>query len=151
MSKAIPSGDLPDGNGLTVGIVAARFNEEMVNALMGRVVACLESVGAKVITSRVPGSWELPFAAQEQALTGEFQAIVALGVVVAGDTRHHEHIAITTGWGITEVSLKHRVPVLNGILVTETEQQAYDRTLGDNDKGYHFAKAALEIARYKPL
>ena len=146
MSAELPNRELPDGNGFTLAIVAARFNAEMVDALVERVQNSLLKAGAVVEVIRVPGAWELPLGAQIAARAGRFDAVIALGVVIAGDTRHHEHIADATGWGIQEVSLKEHLPVINGILVTETEEQAHARTLGDVDKGYHFALAALEMA-----
>lgn len=147
MSRELPTHELPDGQGLHIAVVSARFNPEMTQALAGRVEACLREAGATSELIRVPGSWELPLGAQIAARTGRFDAVVALGVVVAGDTRHHEHIADATGWGIQEVALKEHIPVINGILVTETEAQARARTLGEVDKGFHFAVAALEMGR----
>lgn len=147
MSVEQPNRDLPRGEGLNFALVAARFNSEWVDALAKRVRDCLLQAGSGVELIRVPGAWEIPLGTQIAARTSRFDAVVALAVVVAGDTRHHEHIAVATGWGIQEVSLKEHIPIINGILVTETEDQARARTLGEIDKGFHFALAALEMGR----
>lgn len=146
MSDAYPVAREEGGDGLRIGIAAARFNEELVHPLLERVEAVLKAAGAEVRAIRVPGSLELPYAAMKLAESERFDALVVLGVVIAGDTRHHEHIADATGYGIQKVSLEKGIPIVNGILVTETREQAEARTTGSVDKGGHFGQAALELA-----
>ncbi len=140
---------MPDGAGLKVLIVAAKFNDDLVAPLAGSVEAALRAQGCEVSIRRVPGSWELPYAAQVLASARDIDAVVAIGIVIAGDTRHHEHIADATGYGIQEAALRTGVPVINGIIVTETREQAEARSTGDIDKGLHFARAAIEMARFR--
>jgi len=147
MSDQYPRQPVLDGTGLKIGIAAARFNTELTEALFRRVQSLLETAGADLVTVRVPGSLELPFAASTLAGEATPDAIVVLGVVVAGETQHHEHIAYATSYGVQKVALEKGVPVINGILVTEDLEQAEARTRGKVDKGYHIAQAAIEMAR----
>lgn len=147
MSDQYPEHASSDGAGIHIGIACARFNAELTMALHERVAKALRAAGATAETLWVPGSLELPFAVQRLALSGRCQAVIALGVVVAGDTNHHEHIAQATSYGLQKVALDCRIPVINGIIVTHNREQAEDRTLGRVDKGGHFAQAALEMAR----
>ncbi len=150
MSDGYPTPLEEDGTGLTIGIAAARFNDDLVGPLLERVASVLAASRAAVHTVRVPGSLELPYAALKMAGSKRFDALVVLGVVIAGETRHHEHIADATGYGIQKVSLEQRIPIVNGILVTENREQAEARTTtGMVDKGGHFGRAALELARFQ--
>lgn len=149
MSDHYPTSEKHDGQGLKIGIACARFNADLTEALLARVTDALHSAGATCHTLMVPGSLELPYALQELARRGQSHALIALGVVVAGDTNHHEHIAYATSYGLQKVALEARIPVINGILVTENREQAEARTRGPVDKGGHFAAAAMEMARLK--
>ena len=137
---------------LRVGIVAARFNPTLVDALVHRATLKLTEAGLKsdaIEVVRVPGSHEVPWAAQELAATGRFQAVIALGVLIAGDTNHHEMVGDAVANALLRISLQTRVPVINGVIVVNTRAQAEARTTGEIDRGSEFASAALEMAALK--
>ena len=138
--------------GLRIGIVAARFNGALVDALLARAQARLAAAGvppASVGTVRVPGSHEVPWAAGELAASGRFDAVIALGVLIAGDTNHHEMVGDAVAHALMRVSLDARVPVINGVIVVNTPAQAEARATGPIDRGTEFAVAALEMAALK--
>ncbi|HZZ20798.1 MAG TPA: 6,7-dimethyl-8-ribityllumazine synthase [Opitutaceae bacterium] len=138
-----------DGSGLRFAIAAAQFNGELVGALLERVQARLASCGVKernVRVVRVPGSNELPVAAQLLADAGRLDAVIALGVIVRGDTIHYELIATAATNGLMDVALESRIPVINGVVVAENESQARARCNGRIDRGAEFADAALAMA-----
>ena len=132
-----------DGKGLTIGVVAARYNQEVVDALLEGALAVLKEHGATAdpILS-VPGSFELPIAAQALADAGNVDAVICLGCVIKGDTAHFEHIAEAATRGIMEVTLESGVPCVFGVLTTYTEEQARARL----DKGREAAETAIEMA-----
>jgi 6,7-dimethyl-8-ribityllumazine synthase len=98
---------------------------------------------------RVPGSAELPYAASALADHTRFDAVIALGVVIAGDTSHHEIIGNSTAQALQEISIRQKIPVINGILVVNTIEQAQARIDGTINRGKEFALAALEMAQLK--
>ncbi len=153
MSLAAPKPTIIDGAAFSVGIVAARFNHEYVDTLLARVVAGLESLGVqpgRISVSRVPGSNEVPIAAQWLAYGKEVpDVVIGLGVLIRGDTIHYELIADAATHALQEVALKTGVPVINGIIVAETAVQAQVRCGGSIDRGIEFAHAALEMAALK--
>jgi 6,7-dimethyl-8-ribityllumazine synthase len=100
------------------------------------------------LIERVPGAAELPFAAATLAAQKNFDAIIVIGVVIAGDTMHHEIIGESTAKSLLEVSLTHTVPVINGILVVNTQEQAEARAGEEINRGKEFAQAALEMAQF---
>jgi 6,7-dimethyl-8-ribityllumazine synthase len=131
------------------GIVAARFNAVLVDALVVRAQAALLAAGAKaehIRLVRVPGSHEVPWGAQALAASGRYDAVIALGVLIAGDTNHHELVGEAVAHGLIRVALDTRVPVINGVVVVNTHAQAEARTTGALDRGTEFAHAALEMA-----
>jgi 6,7-dimethyl-8-ribityllumazine synthase len=132
-----------NGRGLTIGIVAARYNQEIVDALLSGALKTLKEHGAKAdpILS-VPGSYELPLAAQAIADGGKVDAVICLGCVIKGETAHFEHIAEAAARGILDVALETGVPCIFGVLTTYTEAQAKAR----RDKGKEAAEAAIEMA-----
>jgi 6,7-dimethyl-8-ribityllumazine synthase len=141
------AGDLTGAAGLRVGIVAATWHAEVVDALLERALETAEKVGAVPTVVRVPGTIELPVVAQELARTHD--AVVALGVVVRGGTPHFEYVCDSVTAGLTRVSLDERTPVGNGVLTTNTLEQAVDRsgTPGSaEDKGAEATRAALRTA-----
>jgi 6,7-dimethyl-8-ribityllumazine synthase len=147
MSLDGPSDTPIDGAGLRIGIAAARFNGTLVEALLARARAQLATAGApEPEVVRVPGSSELPVAAALMAGSGRFDALLALGVVIAGATRHHEIIADSTAAAFQQLALETGVPVINGVIVTENASQAEERAAGPIDRGGEFARAALEMA-----
>jgi 6,7-dimethyl-8-ribityllumazine synthase len=130
-------------------IVAARFNEEITNRLLASAFAGFRErgVGESAITVvRVPGSFEIPLAAKELALTGKYDAIICLGCVIRGDTRHFELVADGCAAGVREVSLECRVPLIFGVQACENMQQALDRAGGTMDRGREAAMGAIEMA-----
>jgi 6,7-dimethyl-8-ribityllumazine synthase len=138
-----------DGSRLRFAIAAAQFNGELVGALLGRVRARLAASGVKeknVKVVRVPGSNELPVAARLLVDAAKPDAVIALGVIVRGDTIHYELIATAATNGLMDVALESRVPVINGVVVAENEAQARARCKGRIDRGAEFADAALAMA-----
>jgi 6,7-dimethyl-8-ribityllumazine synthase len=136
-------------NGRRFAIVASRFNSRVVELLVSGAVDCLRRHGADDITVvRVPGAWEIPQAAEELA-AGEprFDAIVALGVVIRGETPHFDYICSSCSRGLSSLSKRHRIPVGFGVLTCDTSQQAEERAGGKaGNKGWEAALAALEMA-----
>ena len=133
---------------IKVAIAAARYNPQLVEALAARVTRRLEKSGVKKIQLiRVPGSNELPSAAQFLARQRQKpDVIIALGVIIRGGTIHYELVASTSSDGLQRVALDERVPVINGVIVAENQRQAADRCAGKIDRGAEFAQAALEMA-----
>jgi 6,7-dimethyl-8-ribityllumazine synthase len=136
-----------DGTGRTFAIVAARFNARLVDALLARARETLEAAGASVDAVRVPGSGEVPFAIHALAASSRYQAVIGLGVAIKGETDHHNHLAQATGYAMQRAAQVTEVPVINGIIVTDSEGQAEARTTGGINRGAEFAQAALEMAR----
>lgn len=149
--------DQPDsldfnGNGLRLGIIAARFNRRLVDAMLNNCLKTWEEAGVRsqdVEILRVPGSNELPYAAAMLAKSLLFDAIVVLGLVLAGETPHHEVIADSTGQALQRIGLDTEVPVINGIVVVHTEAQAEARAVGEINRGREFGLAALEMGLLK--
>lgn len=152
MSLAKPAALAIDGADLRVGIVAARFNAELVEALLTRVLAQLRAAGVKgkrIAVIRVPGSHEVPWAAHELALSKRRDVVIALGVLIGGDTSHHEMVGQSVSQALQRIAIETRVPVINGVIVANTRAQAEARTHGPIDRGAEFAAAALEMAALK--
>jgi len=142
-----PTLDL-DGRGLRVVVVAASWHTEVMDGLVaGAQRALAEAGGEDVTTVRVPGSFELPVAAQRAA--GQADAVVALGVVIRGGTPHFDFVCQAATWGLTQVALRTGVPVGFGVLTCDDEQQALDRAGlpgSHEDKGAEAAQAAVATA-----
>ena len=130
-------------------IIASRWNPRIVDALIDGARRAFADHGVAetaVDLLRVPGAWEIPLAAEKLALTDRYAAIVALGCVVRGETRHYEHVADGCASGLQRVALDHGVPVLNGVLAVERHEDAQARAGGAHgNKGEEVALAALEI------
>ena len=140
------TGDKLDGKKLHIGIVQARFNESVTNALATACRAALLDLGVqeKHITHvLVPGALEVPVALQALAERDEFDALIALGCIIRGETYHFELVANESGAAVTRVSLDHGVPIANAILTVENEAQAWART---EEKGRDAARVAVEMA-----
>ncbi len=134
------------GAGLRVGIVVARFNRAIGDGLLASCTAELARLGVRDSDIRivtVPGALEVPLALQKLANTGNFDALVALGAVIRGDTYHFEIVANQSASGILSVQLDTGIPVANGILTTENDEQAESRMM---QKGADCAAAAVEMA-----
>ena len=139
------SGELM-GEGLRVGIVRARFNEAITSKLVQACLAELERLDVEDGDIRhvtVPGALEIPIALKAMAESGDFDALVALGCIIRGETYHFELVANESGAGVTRVALDHGVPIANAILTVENEAQAWARA---EDKGREAARVAVEMA-----
>lgn len=132
-----------------VAIIASRWNPSIVDALVEGARLALVAHGAaaeSIDVIRVPGAWELPIIAARLAENRRHAAIVALGCVVRGDTRHYEHVADCCAQGLMQVAMDYRLPVLNGVLAVENEADAHDRAGGpQGNKGEEVALAALDM------
>lgn len=139
-----------DGAGRRFGIVASRFNGRLVEALVDGAVDCLERHGvgrSDIHLVRVPGAWEVPGALDELARAGGLAGLVALGVVIRGETPHFDFICTEASRGCARVAAAHRLPVGFGILTCDTPEQARERAGGKaGNKGWEAALAALEMA-----
>ena len=142
-------GDLRAPHGARFAILASRWNPRIVDALVASAREAFAANGvdeAALDVIRVPGAWELPVAARALALAGRHAAIVALGCVVRGDTRHYEQVADGAAQGLMRVALDTGVPVLNGVLAVEKVEDAQARAGGSHgNKGEEAALAALEM------
>ena len=133
------------GAGLRIGIVMARFNKAIGEGLLSGCCQELRRLGVSDTTlATVPGALELPLALQTMAQSGKFDALVALGCVVRGETYHFEIVANESARGVSEVQLGTGVPVANAVLTTETDGQAEVRM---HQKGMEAAQCAVEMAR----
>lgn len=149
MSKNKPTHKTEARSDLRFAIVASRYNEKYVDRLIERVRARLreKKIPASAVTlTRVPGANEIPYVASMLALTGDCDCVIALGVVIAGDTPHHEIIAHATANELQHIAVDTQVPVINGIVVTLNEAQADERVFGEQDRGAEFAESAVEMA-----
>lgn len=139
------SADL-NGENLRIGIVVGRFNKAIGEGLLASCSAELEKLGVKradIEVATVPGALEIPFALQKLACTEKFDALVALGAVIRGETYHFEVVSNESAAGVMSVQLHTGVPVANGILTTNTDEQAAARV---TEKGADCARAAVEMA-----
>ncbi|RMH22070.1 MAG: 6,7-dimethyl-8-ribityllumazine synthase [Acidobacteria bacterium] len=138
-----------DASGRRFGIVAARFNERLVERLIDGAVDCLLRHGAAaegITLARVPGAWELPPALAAMAASGRCDALIALAVVIRGETPHFDYICAGASQGIAAVAAEHRLPVTFGVLTCGTSQQAEERAGGKaGNKGWEAALAAIEM------
>lgn len=132
--------------GLRIGIAAARYNPEFSDAL---VTNCLQAlVGAKTKVIRVPGSFEVTAAAAQLAKTGKYDCVIALGILLQGETSHAEHIAGAVAHGLTQISIFTGVPTVFGIVTANNLRQARVRCLGkEYNRGREAALTAIEMAR----
>lgn len=138
------------GTGLNIAIVASRFNELVTSRLIEGAKDTLmrhDVSGSSIDIYWVPGAWELPLIAKEIALTGKYDAIIALGAVIRGDTPHFDYVAAESSKGLASVGLEHRVPVLFGVLTCDTLEQALIRSGSKaGNKGSDCALGAIEMA-----
>jgi 6,7-dimethyl-8-ribityllumazine synthase len=136
MSKDAPDpSNAPVPREARVAIVAARFNEEIVKALIDGCLARLAELGANpglVEMHRVPGAFELPLAAKLLAETGRFAAVICLGCVIRGDTPHFDYVAGSCAHGIAQAAMETRLPIIFGVLTTDTQEQAWQRAGRDS-------------------
>lgn len=135
-----------DGEGLRIGIVQARFNADVCHGLLAACLAELKHLGVAdedILHVSVPGALEIPVALQKMALTQQFDALVAIGAVIRGETYHFELVSNESGGGITRVGLDFGIPIANAVLTTDTDEQAEARMA---EKGTDAARVAVEMA-----
>ncbi|HEY7911954.1 MAG TPA: 6,7-dimethyl-8-ribityllumazine synthase [Blastocatellia bacterium] len=136
--------------GLRVAIVASRWNDFVVSRLISGALDGLERLGASsdsITIVRVPGSFELPFAARRVATSKNFDAIVCLGSIIRGETSHNEYIAAEVFKGIAQVSLETNIPIALGVITADSLEQAIDRAgAKSGNKGFEAAMSAVELA-----
>ncbi len=144
-------GELRIGADHRFAIIASRWNPRIVDVLVDGARQTFAAHGldpAALDVIRVPGAWEIPLALEHAARSGRYRALVALGCVVRGDTRHYEHVADRCAEGLMRVSLDHALPVANGVLAVEQHEDAEARAGGAHgNKGEEAALAALEMAQ----
>jgi 6,7-dimethyl-8-ribityllumazine synthase len=144
--KGKADGDMLDGRKLYIGIVQARFNESITNALFEACKAELSALGVQdkhIDHVLVPGALEVPVALQALAERNQYDALIALGCIVRGETYHFELVANESSAGVSRVALDYKLPIANAILTTEDMPQAIAR---QNDKGRDAARVAVEMA-----
>lgn len=135
-----------NGQKLTIGIVQARFNEAITDALANACIAELQVLGVNekyIDHVLVPGALEVPLALQAFAEKSKYDALIALGCIIRGETYHFELVANESGAGVSRVALDYQVPIANAILTTENLEQAIAR---QTDKGRDAARVAVEMA-----
>ena len=139
-----------DANGLNFAILVARFNGGITEKLLAGAREALTKAGAKSQqVFYVPGAFELPFAAKKLAERGGFDAIVALGAVIRGETPHFDYVAGEAARGLQQAGLETGVPVIFGVLTTDNLEQAEARAGGAaGNKGFDAAMTAIEMARF---
>ena len=139
-----------NGEGLRVGIVVATFNEFITSKLLDGAQAALARHGVRdddVTVASVPGSFELPLVAKKLAESGQHDAVICLGAVIRGETDHYEHVAGEAAKGISNAAMSTGVPVIFGVLTTDTLEQAINRAGGkQGNNGYGAGLAAIEMA-----
>ena len=135
-----------EGDGLSIGIVRARFNDAITRTLADACLAELAALGVAdkhIVQVTVPGALEIPVALKAMADSDDFDALIALGCIIRGATYHFELVANESGAGVSRVSLDHQIPIANAILTVENEEQAQARAA---DKGRDAARVAVEMA-----
>ena len=142
-------GKLVAKEGMKVGIVAARFNEIIVNKLLGGAIDGLVRHGVKednITAAWVPGAFEIPTIAKKMAESKKYDAVIALGTVIRGQTSHYDYVCNEVSKGVAQVSLETGIPVLFGIVTTENIEQAIARAGSKaGNKGYDCALSAIEM------
>ncbi|WP_273129122.1 6,7-dimethyl-8-ribityllumazine synthase [Metabacillus sp. HB246100] len=148
MNKNVLEGHLI-GSGLKVGIVVARFNEFITSKLLAGAEDALKRHGVQtedVTVAWVPGAFELPLVAKRMAESGKYDAVITLGTVIRGATTHYDYVCNEAAKGVSQASLSTGVPVIFGVLTTETIEQAVERAgTKAGNKGYEAAVTAIEM------
>ena len=139
-----------NGEGLRIGVVAARFNEFIVSKLVGGCEDSLVRHGVKpddITLAWVPGAFEIPLVALRMAQSGKYDAVIALGAVIRGSTDHYQYVCAEVSKGIAQASLQTNVPVMFGVLTTDNIEQAIERAgTKAGNKGSDCAVGAIEMA-----
>ncbi|MCW5786469.1 MAG: 6,7-dimethyl-8-ribityllumazine synthase [Nitrospira sp.] len=144
-----------DATGLTFGLVASKFNKFVTSRLLTECVKALSNAGVAddaIEVVRVPGAFEIPLVARQLARSGRFDAVICLGAVIRGDTPHFEYISTEVSRGILQASMESNVPVIFGVLTTDTVAQAIERADPDKlNRGADAAKTAIEMVNVMRL
>jgi len=142
--------NLPDGSSFKIGIVVSQWNADITNALLEGAQDILLKSGVlqdNIEVLYVPGSFELPWGARQLMKQGKRDALICLGCIIQGETKHDEYIASAVASGIMQLGLMSGIPVIFGVLTTNTEEQAKERAGGKHgNKGVEAATAALQMA-----
>lgn len=137
------------GSNIKVGIVAARFNEFIVNKLIGGAQDALVRHGVAdedITLAYVPGAFEIPLVAKKMAQSGKYDAVICLGAVIRGATSHYDYVCAEVSKGVASVSLEAGIPVIFGVLTTDNIEQAIERAgTKSGNKGYDVACSAIEM------
>ena len=151
MSLDPPQGGKWSSDGLRLGIVCARYNEVLTDALMNKVTAIIKDAGEpeRLVVERVPGSHEVPVAMSLMLEAETFDCLVGLGVVIKGSTSHHHLVAESAGQAMQQLAVARSTPIINGIIVTDSIEDAKARVTGSLDRGREFGEAALHMAELK--
>ncbi len=149
---AIIEGTFEEASNLKIAIIVARFNDLITNKLLSGCLDCLSRHGIDTSESStqldiawVPGSFELPMVAKEIAQKGKYEVVITLGAVIRGDTPHFDVVISEASKGIASVSREIGVPIIFGVLTTDTMQQALERAGIKNNLGWSYALQALEM------
>lgn len=137
---------------MSYAIVVSRFNVRITSRLLKSCLATLKSRGVpskEVEVARVPGAYEIPWAAQELAMSGRFDVVISLGAVLRGETAQNDYISRSTIARLHEISLKTRVPCILGVITPDTMTQALARTRGSLDRGREAALAAVDMVKLR--
>lgn len=137
---------LPDGNGLVIGIVSARWNEDIVQRLTAGAQAVIVETGATPLLASAAGAFELPFAASVLAHSGDVDAVVVVGAVIRGETTHYELVSQGCATGVMQVQLETGIPIGLGVVTVENHAQAIARCSDEHNVGRDAAIAAIEMA-----
>jgi 6,7-dimethyl-8-ribityllumazine synthase len=145
-----------DASGLKIAIIVSRFNEFITNKLLGGAVDCLKRNEAdenNITVAWVPGAFEIPAVASKMAESKKYDAIICLGTVIRGSTPHFDYVSAEVTKGVGQLSLKSSMPVIFGVLTTDTIEQAVERAgTKAGNKGFDAAMAAIEMANlYKQI
>jgi len=142
------TGGKPDASGLRIAIIASRFNQYIVDPMIDAAADTLKGLGLEddaLTVVRVPGAWELPLAAQQVAV--RVDAIVALGALIRGETKHFDYVAQECARGLSDVMLRTGIPIAFGVLALENAEQGIARAGGKlGNRGNETARAAVEMA-----
>lgn len=153
MSVKFPTPQTEDSNDnaeVNVLIVLSRFNEVYTTALLHDTLSTLKAEGVSdenIFVLDVPGAYEIPFMVSKMATLTDYDVAIALGVVIAGDTNHHLAIEQSVAHSLQRISIDEDIPVINGVITVEKEEQAQARCLEPMHRGKEFAHVALEMAR----
>ena len=149
---AIYEGSFTDASSLKVGIVIARFNDLITNKILSGCLDCLKRHGIDTSENSnsldivwVPGSFELPLATKALLIKNKFDVIITLGAVIKGETSHYDVVINEASKGISKVSHENGVPIIFGVLTTDTMQQALERAGIKNNLGWNYALQAIEM------